>query len=294
MCGTMDSFLIYRLTGGKEFRTDVSNASRTQLMNLTTLDWDPEMCEWFGIQKDMLPRICSSDALFGMTDFEGVLERPIPIHGVLGDSHAALFGHGCRKSGQMKTTYGTGSSIMMNIGEKPVWSQKGLVTSLAWQIGGKAEYVLEGNINYTGAVMTWAIKDLGLLESAAQADELAYAASENDTTYIVPAFTGLGAPYWDTDAKAMIYGMGRQTGRAELVRAVDECIAYQVTDIVKLMEEESGISDPGGAGGWRRESRGVSDAFPERSSERAGVCCGKRRDLRDRSRPGGRVWLGLL
>lgn len=241
LCGTMDSFLIYRLTGGKEFRTDVSNASRTQLMNLTTLDWDPEMCEWFGIQKDMLPRICSSDALFGMTDFEGVLERPIPIHGVLGDSHAALFGHGCRKSGQMKTTYGTGSSIMMNIGEKPVWSQKGLVTSLAWQIGGKAEYVLEGNINYTGAVMTWAIKDLGLLESAAQADELAYAASENDTTYIVPAFTGLGAPYWDTDAKAMIYGMGRQTGRAELVRAVDECIAYQVTDIVKLMEEESGF-----------------------------------------------------
>ena len=162
---------------------------------------------------------------------------------------------------------------MMNIGEKPVWSQKGLVTSLAWQIGGKAEYVMEGNINYTGAVMTWATKDLGLLESAAQADELAYAASENDTTYIVPAFTGLGAPYWDTDAKAMIYGMGRQTGRAELVRAVDECIAYQVTDIVKLMEEESGfpILEVRADGG----SRGVSDAFPERSSERAGVCRGK-------------------
>lgn len=241
LCGTMDSYLIYRLTGGKEFRTDVSNASRTQLMNLTDLDWDADMCDWFGIRREMLPEISSSDSLFGMTDFEGTLDREIPIHGVLGDSHAALFGHGCRKSGQMKTTYGTGSSIMMNIGEKPVWSRKGLVTSLAWRIGGRTEYVLEGNINYTGAVMTWAVKDLGLLSSAAQADELAFAAAENDTTYIVPAFTGLGAPYWDTDAKAMIYGMGRQTGKAELVRAVDECIAYQVADIVKLMEEESGF-----------------------------------------------------
>ena len=129
---------------------------------------------------------------------------------------------------------------MMNIGEKPVWSDKGIVTSLAWKIAGKAEYVLEGNINYTGAVMTWAIKDLGLLESAAEADALAMSAAPNDTTYIVPAFTGLGAPYWDTEAKAMIYGMGRQTGRAELVRAVDECIAYQVADIVYLMQQESG------------------------------------------------------
>lgn len=241
LCGTMDSYLIFRLSGGEEFRTDVSNASRTQLMNLETLSWDPELCGWYGIRPEMLPQITDSDALFAMTDFEGVLDHPIPIHGVLGDSHAALFGHGCRRPGQMKTTYGTGSSIMMNIGEKPVWSQKGLVTSLAWKVGGKAQYVLEGNINYTGAVMTWAVKDLGLIESASQADEMALAAAENDTTYIVPAFTGLGAPYWDTDAKAMIYGMGRQTGRAELIRAVDECIAYQVADIVYLMQEESGF-----------------------------------------------------
>ena len=240
LCGTMDSYLVWRLSGGKSFKTDVSNASRTQLMNLKTLRWDEELCGWYGIQVPMLPEICDSDSLFAMTDFEGVLSHPVPIHGVLGDSHAALFGHGCRQPGQMKTTYGTGSSIMMNIGEKPVWSDKGIVTSLAWKIAGKAEYVLEGNINYTGAVMTWAVKDLGLLESAAEADALAMSAAPNDTTYIVPAFTGLGAPYWDTEAKAMIYGMGRQTGRAELVRAVDECIAYQVADIVYLMQQESG------------------------------------------------------
>ena len=241
MCGTMDSYLVWRLTGGQSFKTDVSNASRTQLMNMETLNWDKDVCGWYGIKPEMLPTISDSDCLFGMTDFEGVLEAPVPIHGVLGDSHAALFGHGCRKPGQMKTTYGTGSSIMMNIGEKPVLSKKGLVTSLAWKIGGKAEYVLEGNINYTGGVMTWAIKDLGLLDNAGQADAMAFAAAENDTTYIVPAFTGLGAPYWDTEAKAMIYGMGRQTGKNELVRAVDECIAYQVADIVYLMQEESGF-----------------------------------------------------
>lgn len=253
--GTVDSYLVYRLTGGKSFKTDVSNASRMQLMDLRTLSWDPEICALFGMDPSMLPEICDSDALYGYTDFEGVLPQPVPIHGVMGDSHASLFGHGCRRPGQMKSSYGTGSSIMMNIGNAPVLSENGLVTSLAWRIGGETNYVLEGNINYSGAVMTWVIQDLGLLDKASDADALIEKAEPADTTYIVPAFSGMGAPYWASDAKAMIYGMSRNTGRAELVKAVDECIAYQVTDIVRIMSQESGAplsevrADGGGSKG---------------------------------------------
>ena len=240
--GTVDSYLVYRLTGNKAFKTDVSNASRMQLMDLSALSWSEEVCALFDLEPWMLPEICASDSCFGYTNFEGLFPNPVPIHGVMGDSHASLFGHGCRQAGQMKASYGTGSSIMMNIGEKPVLSENGLVTSLAWKIGGKAQYVLEGNINYSGAVMTWAIQDLGLVSSTKEVDSLIETASPEDTTYIVPAFSGLGAPYWKSDAKAMIYGMSRHTGKAELVKAVDECIAYQVADIVKLMAEESGAA----------------------------------------------------
>lgn len=239
-CGTMDSWLVWHLTGGREFKTDYSNASRTQLFNIGTLAWDEEICGMFGIPVESLPHVTGSDACYGYTDFDGFLETPIPIHGVLGDSHGALFGQGCLEKGMIKTTYGTGSSVMMNIGEKPVLSEK-VVTSLAWHMNGKASYVLEGNINYTGAVITWLKDGLGLIESPGETEELARTANPEDTTYLVPAFTGLGAPYWDSRASAMFYGMTRLTGRAELVKAGLESIVYQITDVVKAMEEESGI-----------------------------------------------------
>lgn len=240
-CGTVDSFLVYRLTGGKVYRTDYSNASRTQLFNISTLSWDEEICALFGISPKLLPEVTDSDGYYGETDFEGFLERPIPIHGVLGDSHGALFGQGCLEKGMVKATYGTGSSVMMNVGEQPVFSQHGVVSSLAWGMNGKVHYVLEGNINYTGAVITWLEKDLKLIASAGETEELAKKAAPEDHTYLVPAFTGLGAPYWDSGAEGILYGITRTTGKAEVVRAALDCIAYQITDIIRVMEADSGI-----------------------------------------------------
>ncbi|MFT3985037.1 MAG: glycerol kinase [Lachnospiraceae bacterium] len=239
--GTIDSWLVYRLTGGRCFRTDYSNASRTQLFNLYTLSWDQEICDLFQIPISCLPQVMDSNGDFGETDLEGYFDRPVPIRGVLGDSHGALFGQGCHKKGMVKSTYGTGSSIMMNIGEIPVLSSHGVVTSLAWGIDGTVEYVLEGNINYTGAVVTWLIQELKLIQSAAETEALADMANKEDQTYLVPAFSGLGAPYWDSDATASISGLTRTTGKAEIVRAGLDCIAYQITDIVQAMGQDAGI-----------------------------------------------------
>ncbi len=240
-CGTIDSFLVYRLTGGKEFRTDYSNASRTQLFNISTLKWDEEIADIFGIPVSCLAEVTDSDGEFGFTDFDGYLDTPIPIRGVLGDSHGALFGQACLSRGMVKATYGTGSSIMMNIGEKPVFSDLGVVTSLAWSMGGVVNYVLEGNINYTGAVITWLKDDLHLIESAGETENLAKEANPADEAYLVPAFSGLGAPYWDSKARAVICNMSRTTGKKEIVRAALDCIVYQITDIVNVMKEASGI-----------------------------------------------------
>ena len=239
--GTMDSWLVYKLTKEHAFKTDYSNASRTQLFNITDLCWDNELCPWFGVNRQCLPKVCGSDELFGMTDLDGYLDHPIPIHGVLGDSHGALFGQGCTEPGMIKVTYGTGSSIMMNIGEKPVLSDEGIVTSLAYKIGEKVNYVLEGNINYTGAVISWLKNDLKLIDSAGETEELAKAANLEDETYLVPAFSGLGAPYWDSDARAVISGMSRTTGKNEMVKAALESIAYQISDIVEIMKRTAGL-----------------------------------------------------
>lgn len=239
--GTMDSWLVYKLTGGKSFYTDCSNAARTQLFNIREKCWDEELCQWFGIAPAMLPQVLPSDGYFGETDLGGILPKPIPIRGVLGDSNGALFGQGCLQPGMIKTTYGTGSSVMMHVGEEPVKSENGLASSLAWGRRGRTEYVLEGNINYTGSVMKWITEDLGLLSSPKEAGKVAQSADPEDTAYLVPAFTGLGAPYWKSDAKAVLCGMTRSTGRAEIVKAAEECTAYQIADILALMEEESGI-----------------------------------------------------
>lgn len=239
--GTIDSWVIYKLTGKASYKTDFSNASRTQLFNIFDLKWDEEICEIFGINPNNLPEVCDSNSNFGETDFDGLLPNPVPIHGVLGDSHGALFGQGCLQPGMMKSTYGTGSSIMMNIGENPVLSTHGVVTSLAWSMDGKVNYVLEGNLNYTGAVITWLKDDLKMIDSPQETQALAEQAASDDPLYLVPAFSGLGAPYWDSRATAMFTGMTRTTGRAEIVRAGLECIAYQIQDVIEAMSEDSGV-----------------------------------------------------
>ena len=237
--GTVDSWLIFSLTGGRRFQTDFSNASRTQLFSLSALCWDADLLKLFGVAPSCMAEVTDSDGDFGQTDLGGWLERPIPIRSALGDSHAALFGQGCRKPGMSKCTYGTGSSIMMNIGEKPLLSDHGVVTSLAWKLGGKVAYVMEGNINYTGAVISWLKDDVRLIEDPAETAALAMRANPCDQTRLVPAFSGLGAPYWDSQARAALMGMSRTTGRNEIVRAALDCIAYQIADVVSSMTEST-------------------------------------------------------
>lgn len=240
--GTVDSFLVFRMTGGRVFKTDYSNASRTQLMDLQAGSFERSLCDIFGIDMECLPEIEDSDGCFGETDLEGFFPHPVPIRGVLGDSHGALFGQQCIKKGMTKATYGTGSSIMMNVGERPVCADNGIVSSVGFKINHKISYVLEGNLNYTGAVITWLKKDMGLIQDERETEQLAFKANPKDRTYLVPAFSGLGAPYWDSEVRAAAVGMSRTTGRAEFVRAGLSCIAYQITDIVKTMEEASGFS----------------------------------------------------
>ncbi|HZJ82413.1 MAG TPA: glycerol kinase, partial [Clostridia bacterium] len=241
-CGTIDSWLIFNLTNGKEFKTDYSNASRTQLFDIEELIWNKEICELFGINIKTLPEVCDSNSCFGQTDFNGYFDNPIPIHGVLGDSNGALLAQGCFTKGMAKSTYGTGSSVMMNIGAKPISSKNGLVTSLAWGIDGQVAYALEGNVNNSGAVITWIEKDLKLIKSPNESESLAKKANPLDRTYLVPAFTGLGAPYWDSNATGIITGITRTTGQAEVVKAALDSIAYQITDIIKIMSEDSNIN----------------------------------------------------
>ena len=239
--GTIDSWLVYKLTEGAVFKTEHSNASRTQLFNLHSLQWDEEICKTLGVPLAALPQVEFSDGDFGTTTLNGFFDTPVPIRAVLGDSHAALFGQGCVRPGMAKATYGTGSSIMMNIGPDFRESRSGLVTSLAWGRSGRVDYVLEGNVNYAGAVITWMQKDLGLFESAGDTADMAQAANPEDSTYLVPAFSGLGAPHWNDGARAILTGMSRTTGKNEIVKAGLESIAWQVTDILEAMSRDSGV-----------------------------------------------------
>lgn len=220
----------------------LSNASRTQLFNITDLKWDEEICGWFSVDVKTLPEVRDSNAFYGKTDFEGFFAEPIPILGVIGDSQGALYGQNCREKGLVKATYGTGSSVMMHAGDKPVVLDNGMVTSIAWGMDGKVSYVLEGNINYAGATVSWLKDNLGIITSAGETEAMAFAANPTDETYLIPAFSGLGAPYWKADAKAMLYGMSRTTGKNEIVCAALESIAYQIADIVEGMQYDKGIS----------------------------------------------------
>lgn len=238
--GTIDTWLLFRLSGGTAFRTDYSNASRTMFMDLRKLCWDEEICSKFEIPVNALPEICSSDVCFGMTDLEGFFPQPVPVHAMLGDSHAALFGQGCHEPGMIKATYGTGSSIMLNVGESPAFCE-GVASCLAWGRNGKPLYVLEGNVTFSCAVITWLKDDVKLIESAKDSGKLALQANPEDITCLVPAFSGLGAPHWDTEAKASIVFMSRTTGRNEIVRAAEDAVAHQIADVIETMEKNAGI-----------------------------------------------------
>lgn len=241
MCGTIDSWLIYKFTLGKVHATDFSNASRTQLFNIKELCWDDELLDIFTVPGQMLPRVFSSDHIFGDMEVSCLSGKGIPVTGVLGDSHAALFGQNCFERGMTKVTYGTGSSIMMNIGKSSYRSRKGLVTSIGWGINNTVEYVAEGNINCSGATIKWLVDDLELIPDSKSTEAIASSITGNDGVYLVPAFVGLGTPYWDSKATAMITGMTRGTKKAHIVRAVLESMAYQVRDILDIMAEEVGV-----------------------------------------------------
>lgn len=243
-CGTMDSWVIYNLTNGVAHKTDYSNASRMMLMNLATNDWDKDICSLLRIPLSMLPEICDSDALFGLTDVNGFFEKPIPILCAIGDSHASLYGQGCYEKGMCMTGYGTGSCVMMNLGDQPILSTQGVLTSIAWKTSGTIRYVLDGVINYSGAVITWIYKDLGLIASPQESDIMAEHANPEDCTYLIPAFSGSGAPHWSNQSNAIFYGMSRLTGKAELVKSALESIAYQVADVVFAMAHDAKTDFP--------------------------------------------------
>lgn len=240
LLGTIDSWLIWKLTCGKVHATDYSNASRTLLFNIDTLQWDDDLLALFNIPKSMLPRIKDSNEIFGVTEDQSLPFTALPISGVIGDSQGALFGQKCFKPGMAKATYGTGTSVMMHTGEL-VKGSNGLVTSIAWGLNGKVEYALEGIINSTGDVIKWLKEQLEIINGVDEAEKLASSIPDNQGVYLVPAFVGLGAPYWNPYTRAAIFGMSRDTGKAHIVRAALESIAYQVKDVIELMQSESNI-----------------------------------------------------
>ena len=237
--GTIDSYLVYRLTNGRSFKTDSSNAGRTQLMNLSAQTWDDEICNLFQIPMCCLPEIVDSDACFGETACDS-LPHGITITGVMGDSHASLFAQGCLSAGMAKATYGTGSSVMMNIGTMPVYSKGGLSSCVGFAFQGEIHYVLEGNVTCSGDTLVWLSNELNLIDNPKSAEAIANTVSDTEGVYLVPAFAGLGTPHFDSDARAILCGMSRGTTRAHVVRAALESIAFQDADVVRAMQEDSG------------------------------------------------------
>ena len=242
MMGTIDTWLIWKLTGGRRFVTDYTNASRTLLFNIHTLDWDKELLDLFAIPRNMMAETLPCDSVFGETTVEGVFPEPITIAGVLGDSHGALAGQMCFEAGMGKATYGTGSSVMVNVGDKPIAAPEGLVTSVGFAACGKVFYAFEGNIHCTGATIKWMDDKLQLINSPAEIEKFALGVPDNGGVYLVPAFAGLGAPWWNSQAKAMLCGMTLATEKGHVCRAALEAIAYQVKDLVDLMTKHAGIA----------------------------------------------------
>lgn len=239
--GTIDSWLLWKLTGGKVHTTDVTNASRTMLYNIHQLDWDNDILSYFDIPSQMLPRVRSSSEIYGYSDSQ-LVGNEIPIAGLAGDQQAALFGQTCFKPGQAKNTYGTGCFLLMNTGKQAVHAKHGLLTTIAWSLNDEVYYALEGSIFIAGAAVQWLRDELKVIETAAQTEDLAKSLPGNEGVYLVPAFVGLGAPYWDMHARGTITGLTRGTSRAHLARAALEAIAYQTYDVLHAMELDSGIN----------------------------------------------------
>lgn len=238
--GTVDSWLVYKMTGGKVHATDYSNASRTLLYNIYELRWDEELLALFGIPASMMPKVCPSSGMFGKTEGK-FFDTAIPIMGIAGDQQAALFGQMCYEPGMAKNTYGTGCFMLMNTGTKPAKSEHGMLTTIAWGIDGKVEYALEGSVFVAGSAVQWLRDGLKMIDSAPQSEELAETVSDSDGVYVVPAFVGLGAPYWKPDAKGAVFGLTRGTTKAHFIRATLDSLAYQSTDIIRAMMLDSGI-----------------------------------------------------
>lgn len=239
--GTVDSWLLWNLTAGAVHATDVTNASRTMLYNINTLQWDQELLKLFGIPEGMLPEVKSSSEVLGETAGK-ILAHRIPIAGIAGDQQAALFGQMCTQRGMVKNTYGTGCFMLMNIGDKPIQSQNNLITTIAWKIGGTVQYALEGSIFIGGAVVQWLRDGLGLIRNAADVEALAESVADNGGVYLVPAFAGLGAPHWNQYARGTMVGITRGTTAGHLARASLESIAFQTMDVLKAMEADAGAA----------------------------------------------------
>ncbi len=241
LAGTIDTWLIWKLSGGRAHVTDYSNASRTLLYNIYDLKWDDELLEIFTVPGSMLPEVKSSSEVYAEVSSE-VLGQSVPIAGVAGDQQAALFGQACFEIGMAKNTYGTGCFMLMNTGEKPVPSQNGLLTTLAWGLDGKVEYALEGSVFVAGAAIQWLRDGLKLFENARESERLAQNVASTDGVYVVPAFVGLGAPYWDSDVRGAVFGLTRGTTKDHFVRATLESLAYQTRDVLAAMESDSGLN----------------------------------------------------
>ncbi|MGE5453772.1 MAG: glycerol kinase GlpK [Methylocystaceae bacterium] len=239
--GTVDSYLVWKLTGGKVHATDYSNASRTMLYNIHELQWDQELLDYFAIPKTMMPQVMGSSTIYGYTTPE-LFDCPIPVAGIAGDQQAALFGQTCFVPGSAKNTYGTGCFLLMNTGEKAISSPHGLLTTIAWGIGDKITYALEGSVFIAGAAVQWLRDEMKIISTASESEALAISIPDNGGVYLVPAFVGLGAPHWDMYARGTLVGLTRGSGRAHLTRAALESIAYQTYDILEVMTRDSHIT----------------------------------------------------
>ena len=237
--GTVDTFLLWRLTGGRVHATDATNASRTLLYDIHKGGWDDDLTRLLRVPRAMLPEICDSGGAFGMTEPD-ILGRPIPILGIAGDQQAAVVGQACFQPGMMKSTYGTGCFALLNTGDKPVTSQNRLLTTVAYQLGGKRAYALEGAIFVAGAAVQWLRDGLGIIENAAETGRLAASADPQQDVYLVPAFVGLGAPFWRADVRGALFGLTRATGPKELARAALESVCYQTRDLLEAMQRDWG------------------------------------------------------
>lgn len=240
--GTIDTWLLWKLTGGKVHKTDYTNASRTMLFNIHSLDWDQEILAILAIPKSMLPEVCSNSEVYGYTEDYHFYGENIPIAAMAGDQQAALFGQAAFEKGMVKNTYGTGAFIVMNTGEQAILSENGLLTTIGYGINGKVNYALEGSIFVAGSAVQWLRDGLKLIEESGESEVLASQVPDSDGVYVVPAFTGLGAPYWDQEARGSVFGLTRGTTKEHLIRATLESIAYQTADVIKTMENDSKIA----------------------------------------------------